>query len=216
MNTETMTVHRVLAELKVLDSRIADKIAGATFCVANRNSNKKINGVDIEKAKDQMKSDYNSIKDLISRRDAMKRAVVLSNAKTEVEIGGHMYTVAEAIEMKNHGIDNKKSLLNAMKRQYERAVAEVNQRNGDELERKTQAFVENMYGQKDKVQSEEMERTRKEYIENNTYSLIDPVQIKKSIDELTKVIDTFIADVDACLSVSNAITNVEFSYELAG
>lgn len=31
MNTETMTVHRALAELKVLDSRIADKIADTTL-----------------------------------------------------------------------------------------------------------------------------------------------------------------------------------------
>lgn len=215
MNTETMTVHRALAELKTLDSRIADKIVGAKFCVANRNSNKKIDGVDIEKATEQMKSDYQSIENLIHRRDAMKRAVVLSNAKTEVEIGGRMFTVAEAIEMKNHGINNKKTLLGTMKRQYERAVAEVNQRNGEELERKLENHLNGMFGTKEKIQSEEMERSRAEFIKNNTYELVDPVQVKKTIDALAEEIDTFMAEVDACLSVSNATTNIEFSYNLA-
>lgn len=215
MNTETMTVHRALAELKVLDSRIADKIADTTFCVANRHSNKKINGVDVDDAAKQMKSDYQSIKSLILRRDAMKRAVVLSNAKTEVEIGGRKYTVAEAIEMKNHGIDNKKILLSTMKRQYDHAVAEVNQRNGKELETKLEKHLNDMFGTKEKLQSEEMERSRAEFIKNNTYVLVDPVQAKKTIDELSEEINTFMADVDASLSVSNAITNIEFSYELA-
>lgn len=216
MNIETMTVHRALAELKVLDSRIIAKIGDTTFCVANRNSNKKINGVDVGKAAEQMKSDYQSITNLIRRRDAMKRAVVLSNAKTEVEIGGRTYTVAEAIEMKNHGIENKKYLLQAMKRQYDQATVEVNKRNGDELERKTEAFLESMYGSKDKVQNEDMERARKEYVENHTYVMVDPIQAKKTIDILAEEIATFTAEVDAALSVSNSITNVEFSYKLVG
>lgn len=214
MNTEKMNVHRALAELKTLDSRITSKIAGTTFCVANRNSNKKINGVDIDKATKQMASDYDSVKDLISRRDAMKRAVVLSNAKTEVEIAGRKYTVAEAIEMKNHGIDNKKALHNTMKRQYDRAVAEINSHNSEELERKVEAHLTSMYGTKEKVQSEEMERTRAEFIKNNTYVLVDPVQAKKTIDALAEEIDKFTAEVDAALSVSNAVTKIEFSYEL--
>lgn len=216
MNTETMTVHRALAELKTLDARISDKIDDTTFCVANRNSNKKINGVNVDKAAEQMKSDYQSITNLIRRRDAMKRAVVLSNAKTEVEIGGRTYTVAEAIEMKNHGIENKKYLLTAMKHQYDKSKAEVNKRNGDELDRKTEAFLESMYGSKDKVQNEDMERARKEYVDNNTYALVDPIQAKKTIDTLAEEIATFTAEVDAALSVSNSITNVEFSYELVG
>lgn len=214
MNTETMTVHRALADLKTLDDRIRDKIDSSIFCVANRHSNKKIGGVELEKAKEQMKSDYQSISNLIRRRDAMKRAVVLSNAKTQVEIAGRMYTVAEAIEMKNHGIENNRALLTRMNHQYQTAIQEIARRNGDELERKTNDYMTAMYGSKDKVQNEDMERTRKEFVENNTYELVDPIQIRTTIDSMVTDIDAFMAEVDAALSVSNAITKIDFSYEV--
>ena len=40
MNTKTMTIHEALAELKMLDNRIEDKIMSTNFIVANKVSNK--------------------------------------------------------------------------------------------------------------------------------------------------------------------------------
>ena len=45
--TETMTIHKGLSELKILDDRITDEIRETVFVVANRHSNTKINGVSI-------------------------------------------------------------------------------------------------------------------------------------------------------------------------
>lgn len=215
MNTETMTVHRALADLKTLDSRITSKISSACFVRANKHSNKKINGAPISDFESSAKDDYKSIVTMINRRNAMKRAVVLSNAQTKVEIDGITYTVAEAIEMKNHGISNEQALMRALSTQYSGAVLECERRNGDELERNATNYVTGMYGSKDaKDLGDMVEEAKKLYIENNTYDLIDPLCAKSKFEKLEADVSTFMADVDAALSVSNAITEITFSYEV--
>ena len=41
MVTEKMTVHKALAELKLLDDRIKKAISGGIYCAANKHSNEK-------------------------------------------------------------------------------------------------------------------------------------------------------------------------------
>jgi hypothetical protein len=53
---------------------------------------------------------------------------------------------------------------------------------------------------------------RKTYIENNTYDLIDPLDVAKIMEALDAEINEFNAEVDAALSVSNALTVIEFEY----
>lgn len=215
MNTEKMTVHRALAELKTIDSRIYSKIINANYCRSNKHSNKKINGMPIEDFKQSVVDDYKSIVTMTNRRNAMKRAVVLSNAKTSVAIDGVTYTVAEAIEMKNHGIENMKRLLSQLEAEYTSAINDVNRRNGEELEKSATNYVTGLFSSKDvKGLGEEAEAAKKTYIENNTYDMIDPLNAKEKIDEIRGMIDTFMAEVDAALSVSNAVTEIEFSYEV--
>lgn len=45
---EKMTIHKALCELKILDSRINNAISSARFCLANKHSNEKVNGVTVE------------------------------------------------------------------------------------------------------------------------------------------------------------------------
>ena len=81
--SEKMTVHKALAELKTMDDRISKAISSTTFVLAAKHSAEKINGVKVSDFKDKMRSGYQKVTDLIKRRDAMKRAVVLSNAVYE-------------------------------------------------------------------------------------------------------------------------------------
>lgn len=213
MNTEKMTVHRALAELKTLDDRIHKAIAGAYYCFANKHSNTKVNGVGIDDFVATIQDNYKSVKALINRRNAMKKAVVLSNATTDVEIGGVKYRVAEAIEMKNHGMDNYRTLVNTIARN--RAVAQdyIDNHNGATLEKKADDYVVGLYGSKEKATGAEAEATRKAYIDANTYDFVDPLGIVVIQQNLEDMIANFNAEVDAALSVSNAITEIEFSYE---
>lgn len=213
MNTEKMTVHRALAELKTIDDRISKAIASTEFCVANKHINAKINGEDVESFKSKVKDNYKSIKSLINRRNAMKRAVVLSNAITEVEINGTKYRVAEAIEMKNHGMENYTAFYEALRKSYGTVKAVVDKFNST-LDKRADDYVIGLYGSKEKVASAEADTTRKAYIDANTYDIVDPIDVVKQYESLKEKIDMFNAEVDAALSVSNAITEIKFSYEV--
>lgn len=214
MNTEKMTVHRALAELKTLDTRIQKAISSTRYCFANKHSNIKVNGVEIDDYIAVMKDNYKSVKALINRRNAMRKAVVLSNATTEVEIAGTKYRVAEAIEMKNHGMYNYQVLVSAII--HDKAVAQeaIDKYNGTTLEKKADDYVIGLYGSKEKASGTEAEATRKAYIEANTYDFVDPLGITSIQQNLEDMIANFSAEVDAALSVSNAITEIEFSYEV--
>lgn len=210
---EKMTVHKALAELKIIDSRIDKSINDAQFCVANKHSNEKINGISIEDAKKLMVGSYDKASDLIKRRNAIKRAVVLSNAKTIVTIADREYTVAEAIEMKNHGIEFEDFLLQEMRCQYADANRTITSENGEKLSERADKFVIDMYGSKEgKTNTADFEKAKKDFITANSYDLVDPLDIKKKIDELEEYVSNFKTEVDAALSVSNAITEISVEY----
>lgn len=213
MNTEKMTIHKALVELKTLDDRINKAIEGSRFVVANKHSNQKYFGITVAEQCELMKSNYQKATDLIKRRNAIKRAVVLSNAVTKVTIGGVEYTVAEAIEMKNHGMEYKVDLFKHIGREYANATREIDANNGDKLEAKADAYITTLYGNSDmKNLSEEVQKVRRDFIVAQTYELLDPIGVETVLDTLEKEVNDFMVDVDSALSVSNALTEIEISY----
>lgn len=217
MTTEKMTIHRALAELKTMDDRISKAINAVTYTMAVKHSAEKINGMTIENFKENIKSGYQKVKDLMARRDAMKRAVVLSNANTMVTIGGKEYTVAEAIELHQHGMSYKRQLRTKIVNDYQRAYVELDRNSGEAMEKKAETYVLSVIQAQPKdskmtVDSEAMKALRKDYIANNTYDLIDPLNVTKVMEEMLNEIDEFETEVDAVLSTSNAVTVIEFEY----
>lgn len=209
---EKMTVHKALAELKTLDDRINSEITGSVFVRANRHNNTKIFGKTIPDFMADTESSYQSVKALINRRNAMKRAVVLSNAVTKVEISGVEYTVAEAIEMNNHGMENLVELRNCLREQYSSVKRMVESENGDKLVKACENYIQATFGTKEKINNPDIEMAQKVYMVNNTYDIVTGLDIEKVIKELTDRIDAFKAEVDSALSVSNALTVIEFDY----
>lgn len=210
---ETMTIHKALAELKILDGRIKKEIQNGLYCAANKHSNEKINGIPIDDFEKSVRGTYDKVTDLINRRKAIKKAVVLSNAKTTVKIVDVEYTVAEAIEMKNHGIEFEALLINTMDIQYQQAQAEVNRQNGNNLEERADQYVTAIYGQKEgKTATADIEKVRKDFLESNSYEIIDPINVPEKLETLRKKIDDFMAEVDSALSVSNALTEITIEY----
>ena len=213
MTSEKMTVHKALAELKLLDDRILKAIKSTEYCVANKHSNDKIRGVSVEEYSKQMQGGYDKAVDLIERRKAIKRAVVLSNAVTKVKIAGKEYTVAEAIEMKNHGIDFDGTLMEAMRKNYNLAMAVIKEQNGKELEERADQYVTAIYGQKEgKTNTADIEKVKEDFLKSNQFELVDPLSVLDKINSLEEKISDFMAEVDAALSVSNALTEIEVNY----
>ena len=217
MGVEKMTIHKALAELKTMDDRINKAIRSTSYVLAVKHSAEKINGVKVSNFKEQMRSGYQKVTDLIKRRDAMKRAVVLSNATTKVKIGDNEYTAAEAIEMKNHGMEFRSALLRQMNSDYIAAQNDLARNGGEALEKKAEQYVLAVIAAQPKdskmsADSDVMKGLRQTYIENNTYDLVDPLDITKVMEALNAEINEFNAEVDAALSVSNALTVIEFEY----
>lgn len=211
-NTETMTIHKALAELKVLDKRIIDSMAAATFVVNKKNNQEKVHGITPDAFKEAAYASYDKITDLIKRRNAIKDAVNVSNAVTKVEIGGKTYTVVEAIDKKNHGMAFYIELRDHMASQLSRAKAELEKQNS-QLQQKAEQFVTGLMGSKETAaKSEEYDTSVKTYIKSNTVEMIDPLGLEKRIAELDDMINAFMPEVDAALSVSNALTTITIEY----
>lgn len=213
MTHEEMTVHQALVELKVLNDRIRKAIAGGTYVATKRHVDKKIGGVPCEKyCTDTIKASYDSVMGLIHRRDAIKRAVVKSNAVTNVTIDGKEYTVAEAIDMNAHGLEYTRDLYSAIQRQYSQAQSVIAINSGENLQQKAERYVTGLYGGKENIESEEAKAQIQAYVEANSQELVDPIGIQKVMKDLEQQIACFMTAVDAALSVSNAVTTIKIDY----
>lgn len=213
MTTETMTIHRALAEINVLEDRISKLTREAVFCGAAKQSMKKLGGVTIEEYKANGQSSLDKIKDLIARLNAIKRAISESNAVTHRTVCGKDYTIAQIIWMNQHGIDFLSDLLNQMERQYSNAVSAIETTNS-RLSDRADDFVirSNNPADKDGMSPDAIRDMRDGYIERETMILIDGINIKKTKENLADEINSFKAEVDAVLSESNATTEITIEY----
>ena len=212
MTTETMTVHKALAELKILDSRIGNAILSGDFVITKKNNQDTVKGKTAEQYKTKAEEAFQKASDLICRRNAIKNAVVVSNANTTVKIGNKDYTVVEAIEKKNHGMDFYIQLRDVLRQQFAKQKSELEKHNAS-LQQKAEQFVTGLMGGKEvKTDSTEFTTAVDTYIKSNTMTLLDPLGIEKKIEELDDMINSFLPEVDAALSVSNAITTITIEY----
>jgi len=212
MNTEKMNVHKALCELKILDSRIAKEIQDLSSIGVTKKVAQMVGSLKVTDFGEEAKNQYKKVMDLIQRRSAIKQAVVLSNAKTIVTIAGKDYTIAEAIEMKNHGLDGKKVLLKQLTYQLVKGERDV-QMGNEKADRDADAYVQTIFGGKEnKGNAAEVMAARTAYMESQIVELVDPLHVRTIIKSLDDEISMFTAEVDSVLSVSNANTEIEITY----
>lgn len=213
MTTETMTIHKALCELKTLDDRIHKELDSGLFVFANKSANKVVRGVDIDKFCEEQKSKYQSVASLIARKDAIKRAVISSNATTKVTIARNEYSVAEAIYMKEKGIEMLRYVLKKLDLDNQRARRDAEQNNGDALEQRADQHIATLYSNYDKKDmSDAMKQSRDDFIKSQKYVLVEPIDVTKEMTDLREKIDSFVVEVDSALSVSNALTTISIEY----
>lgn len=209
---EEMTVHRALAELKVLNSRIANKKQEIVYIATYKSSQNKVNGVELNQFKDTMLSNYQSLNDMLRRSNAIDMAIKLSNATTKVKIGDVETTIVGAINMKNVDIPRKESLCQDMVGALYSANRVLQNENGDKLMVNTEKWLTSMYSGKENFNSKECIEMRENYIKVSEFKALDPLNIEKKIKDLREEIDTFKSEVDAVLSESNALTKIIVEY----
>lgn len=207
-----ISITEALNELKLYDSKINKAIANAKLASAAKKSSDKVGVVKKEDFEERAKASYQSITDLIANRNALKSAIVKSNAVTEVTINEKNMTVAEAIERKN-SIDYDVTLLNEMKKQYVIATDTVNKEN-KKVDNKVDELLSTLIGKDSdkKISKEDQEAIEKPYREKNEFEFIDPIGIYDKMLELEADIDGFNSEVDTKLVLSNATTFIEVDF----
>lgn len=210
MNTKTMTIHEALAELKMLDNRIEDKIMSTNFIVANKVSNKKIGSKNIDEYIQKANEAYQSINDLLKYRFALRNAVSQSNASTKIIIGGVEYTVSQAIEMRKTGIVLKQDLLQTLQSQRDSAFNAV-EKNNQRVDASADEYIKNVFANIDKASPDTL-AIRQTYIDNNKYDVVSMNNFDERFSTLFDEIQSFTSQVDSAISVSNALTTITIEY----
>lgn len=211
METQKMTIHRALAELKLIDSRI-EKAIGAIKPTGVMVKGKLVDGFHKkEDFENDAKAKFQSVTDLIKRKTTIKSAIVKANGVTDVTIDGKKMTIADAINYKVV-IIFRKQLITALNREHNIAKAKFTTEN----ERINNVALENakiMIGKQgdDRVKptDTDVKNIVEPFVERNELHLVDPLEVDKLIETLEKEVSNFEVEVDAVLSEINAITVIE-------
>lgn len=212
MEKRPITITEALNELKLYDAKINKAIERAKFIGAKKKSVEKVGTIDVEKFITDAKSSTQSITDLIKNRNALKAAIVKSNAITYLEVGDNKMTVAEAIERKN-SIQYEKDLLFTMKAQWADATLNVNKEN-KKVDAKVDELIQTLVGRDTtkKLDKDEQAAVETPYRAKNEWELVDPLRLYDLMTKLEAEIDTFESQVDGKLSLCNATTFVELDF----
>lgn len=201
------SMHRALAELKLLDKRINKTINNLKVVTCKKGDKLEYNiAIAEEEFKAVVEADMQSVKDLITRRKEIKEKIVKSNAETLVTIAGKEMTVAAAIERKE-SIKYEKKLAEELKNQLNNLKAIINNRN-EQVEYSLERQLGNLTSNPD-ADKELVLTFSEQYRNKEQFALVDPLNIEKVIEELENEIDSFESEVDYVLSTSNAITEIE-------
>ena len=209
MSNETISITRALKELSVLDKRIANSVDNLSVLDVTQGKfkNKALkSNSNIDEFTKQATASFQSVNDLVDRRNNLKRSIVLSNACTNVEIGNETFTVAEAIEKKS-SIGIKKNLLTRLQREKRRFDIDI-ETSRTALNTNLDMFMQQNLGKDRKSDKNDFDNIAKPYIEANETTLVDPIGVSTVIESLENEITAFEADVDIVLSESNAKTTI--------
>jgi hypothetical protein len=198
-----------MSELKTLDSRINKAINSAHFVDVTRNKHDMALKTSVTKDEFVKSADASvkSINDLISRRNSIKSAILISNATAKVKIDDKEYTVIEAIERKN-SIQYERSYLDKMRMELQKCRHDI-EANRVQVDANIQRLVEASYGREAKPSKEDFDAIADPQRKQHDLKLLDPCKIDELIQNLDEKIDNFLKEVDICLTESNSRTEIE-------
>ena len=195
-----MTITRALTTLKLLDKRIAKATNKGVFVSLE------IDG-QVDSKDFAPKEALASVTDLIAYRASLKSAIMSSNSKTNVKIGTVTMKVVEAIEQKST-IVYKRNLLGVLTSQLARATRTKDSIN-ERVQERLDELLKATFGKDTKISEGDYDRTSEPFLKKNAVAFADKIGIEKVISDLEEEIDTFEAEVDLCLSESNALTTIK-------
>ncbi len=204
--SESISITRGLAELKLLENKINKAIESDSFIILRKGDESPKGFKSVSEFETFVKAKQQKILDLKTRFRTIKSKIILSNAITKVKINDVEMTVAEAIEYKN-SIKFDKNHFQIIRSQYNNVYNDLESKN-ENVQYRLDQLIEINLGKDSKAKSDEYESIAKPFMKRNEWKITDPIDIKSVCEKLQKQIDTFELEVDFVLSESNAKTEI--------
>lgn len=221
MNTQetTMTVYSALNKRKLyLDKLNKLKENGTKFLGYAPKSAVDIDGLKREDFENKCRAVYDKNVAIIRNFYNLNAAIAQSNAMTRLMIGGVEYTVQEAI-VRYDRANAEIAMLNDIMRAVDTACAKVNNMNTTNLSEKAitdyvTKMMSNLPASTDEngltvTTLAEMEaKFREDYINRNTYEVIDPYDHVSTIESKVEALKAFITEFNEALNICNMQTMI--------
>ena len=218
--SERMLVTQALDERALLEKRIADAIQdGELLDIIKPNEETGANSrLTREEFTKRAESIYQRINDLIARYDKIDAAIMESNSKTKIKTEYGELTVASAISLKNRikaseffirrNNSFEMMFLDRMKKLLDSCTTDMEKKN-KELYQTAENMRLSILGKDTKVKADSPLDVVDTYVKENTTELLDPIDIKAKIKELSDKTSALVIELETRIKVSNATTFIE-------
>lgn len=225
----TMTIRRANHERKNLDAKINSlshliENGDNAFIGYYQRFNPFIGTKSSEEFEKLVKENWQSLNDLIARREKLNRAVMAANATTMVEvpmfvsldqkfgIGEDVKTeqisIAAAIARKQYYQNVLNSLMSSIKRQVTN-VATNFAANTKKLNKEMMDQLNKQFGPESTQNAEARIRYQQSIKENYEVILLDPLKMEDRVKAIYEYIDKYVIEIDSIISRATETTEVE-------
>lgn len=206
---EKLTIHRALSELKTINARI-ERLIESLQPSGVMQKGKLVNGTtQLEDFNKDALSRFQSVVDLIDRRNKIKSAIVKANGVTLVKVATREMSIADAINAKAIATLRAK-FIETMQKKHSQAKASLEKNNAQVDANALQLATVALQKQGIKIGDDDAQKVIGPFLEANRFSLVDPLGADKKVEEMAKELGDFLSEVDAVLSEINAVTFIEF------
>ena len=213
---EKMLVTQALDERDLLGKKIGDKTKNASFTDTIKvNEDRTYEGRESrEEFAKKAEASFQQIQDLIVRYQKIEAALVASNAETYVETSYGKFTVAAAIALRARlkdlcsPLDFENRLCAKMKAELDSRISQAENKN-KQLQTTAEEMRLSILGKDTKAKDDKPLAVVDAYVKENTTEILDPLDVKKKIQEMQEKHDKLLQELDTQIKVCNATTFIE-------
>ena len=221
MMEQKMLVTQALDQRDLLVKKICDKIRKASFTETKKHNEEKVmeRRVTQKEFEKEARSSYQQIIDLIHWYDKVDQAILHSNAETIIETSYGTMSIANALALRSrlncsNAYDSDSNfegnLMMKLQEELNEKIRVMEQKNKG-LQNTAETMRLSILGKDTKTKDETPLKVVDVYVQENTTELIDPLNVRKKIDELNERRETILNELDTKIKVSNATTFVEIN-----
>ena len=221
MMEQKMLVTQALDQRDLLVKKICDKIRKASFTETKKHNEEKVmeRRVTQKEFEKEARSSYQQIIDLIHWYDKVDQAILRSNAETIIETSYGAMSIANALALRSrlncsNAYDSDSNfegnLMMKLQEELNEKIRVMEQKNKG-LQNTAETMRLSILGKDTKTKDETPLKVVDVYVQENTTELIDPLNVRKKINELNERRETILNELDTKIKVSNATTFVEIN-----